>query len=148
MKSFFEPLILYWVLFFRMPAWIASPGEAVPFSAIDTMLRIVMYILPALALVFYLLFKARGVADWGLGLKELGLGLPKKKDFGVAAMAFPALVFIGLAISLVSPHFAELPVGPRFLPPGTSIEWAILAASCFCTAYLEESYFRFYLLSK
>jgi membrane protease YdiL (CAAX protease family) len=148
MKPFFEPLILFWVLFFRIPAWIAAPGEAGAFSEIDTMFRIIMYILPSLALVWYLQIKARGLADWSLGLKELGIGFPKKRDIGVAVLAFPALTFVGATISLVSPHFAELPVGPKFLPPDSGIAWAILVLSCFSTAYLEESYFRFYLLSK
>jgi membrane protease YdiL (CAAX protease family) len=63
-------------------------------------------------------------------------------------MTLPALVFIGLTISLVSRFLSEIPSGPHYLPPQGVFPWTILAISCISTAYLEESFFRFYLLSK
>ena len=81
-------------------------------------------------------------------LKEWGIALPRKRDIIPAVLAFSALFCIGLTISLISPHINGIPASPRFLPPQTAASWAILAVSCFSTAYLEESYFRMYLLSK
>jgi membrane protease YdiL (CAAX protease family) len=51
-------------------------------------------------------------------------------------------------VSKVSPYISEIPSGPRLLPPQDAVSWVILAFSCLSTAYLEESFFRFYLLSK
>ena len=141
MKPFFEPLILFMVLFFRISAGRTAPGEFVEFSTSTEIIRIFMYNIPSLALVWYLLLKVKSLKEWGISL-------PKKKDFITAVLSFFALFLIGLTISLLSPYFDEIPGGPRVLPPQTWVSWAILALSCFSSAYLEESFFRFYLLSK
>jgi len=141
MKSFIEPFILYWVLFFRIPAGNA-PGEgAVPMEFFWTaeMARILLYTLPSLALVWYLLLKVKS-------LRAMGIGLPQKKDFIVASLAFSALTLIGVTISLVSSQFGEALL--QSLGPKTFTGWAVLVISCVSSAYLEESYFRFYLFSK
>jgi membrane protease YdiL (CAAX protease family) len=57
-------------------------------------------------------------------------------------------VLIGLTISVASRYFVEIPSSSRFLPPPDYISWGLLFISCLSTAYLEESFFRFYLLSK
>jgi len=141
MDAFIEPLILYAVLFFRIATGTAPPEETVVFSANAEIVRIFLYNIPSLALVWYLLHKVKSLKKWGLSL-------PGKKDLIPAALTLPALVLIGLTISLVSHRFNGIPSGPHFLPPQTVIEWVILVISCFSTAYLEESFFRFYLLSK
>jgi len=141
MKSFIEPFILYWVLFLRIPAG-SAPGEgavALEFSWTAEIWRIFMYTLPSLALVWYLLLKVKS-------LKAMGIGLPKKKDFIVAFLAFSALTLIGVTISLVSAQFGEALL--QSLGPKTVTGWAVLVVSCLSSAYLEESYFRFYLFSK
>jgi membrane protease YdiL (CAAX protease family) len=144
MRSFIEPFILYWVLFFRIPAG-SAPGEgaaganALEFSLAGEAARILLYTLPSLALVWYLLLKAKT-------LRAMGVKLPQKKDFAVASMAFLALTLIGVTISLVSAKFGETLL--QSLGPQTVTAWAVLVISCLSSAYLEESYFRFYLLSK
>jgi len=146
MKSFIEPFILYWVLFFRIPAG-SAPGEgavgavAMDFSWTAETARILMYTLPSLTLVWYLLLKVKS-------LKAMGIRLPQKKDFIVASLAFSALTLIGVTISQVSARFGgDVPLR-HSLSPKTVIEWAVLVISCVSSAYLEESYFRFYLFSK
>jgi membrane protease YdiL (CAAX protease family) len=141
MKGFVEPLILYMVLFFRISAGMPVPGELVEFSAEAEMARIVVYNIPSLALVWYLLLKAKSLKKWGIAP-------PGKGDILPAILAFPALVLIGLTISLLSPFFDAIPAGPRFLPPGNGVSWAILIVSCITGACLEESFFRFYLIAK
>ena len=145
MNTFIEPLILYAVLFFRISAGSALSGEvaenSVEFSVITEMVRIFLYNIPSLALVWYLLLKVKSLKEWGVTL-------PGKRDLVPAGIALPALILIGLAISLASRHFDEVPSGSRFLPPQDVASWIILIVSCISTAYLEESFFRFYLLSK
>jgi membrane protease YdiL (CAAX protease family) len=143
MKSFIEPFILYWVLFFRIPAG-SAPGEgaiALEFSWTAETARILMYTLPSLALVWYLLLKVKS-------LKAMEIRLPQKKDFIVASLAFSALTLIGVTISLVSAKFGDAAALRHSLSPQTAAAWAVLVLSCISNAYLEESYFRFYLLSK
>jgi membrane protease YdiL (CAAX protease family) len=140
MNTFIEPLILYAVLFFRLSTGAALPEE-VEFSLSVEITRIVLYNIPSLALVWYLLLKVKSLKEWGISL-------PGKRDIIPAVLSLLALFLIGLTISTVSQYFTEILSGPRFLPPNSIISWAILVLSCFTTAYLEESYFRFYLLSK
>jgi membrane protease YdiL (CAAX protease family) len=143
MKSFIELFILYWVLFLRIPAGI-PPGEgavAMEFSCAAETGRILMYTLPSLALVWYLLLKAKS-------LKAMGVKLPQKKDFIVASLAFFALTLIGVTISLVSAQFGETAALRQSLGPQTMTAWAVLVVSCLGSAYLEESFFRFYMLSR
>jgi membrane protease YdiL (CAAX protease family) len=145
MNTFIEPLILYAVLFFRISAGTAPVGEEagnpVEFSILAEAARIFLYNIPSLALVWYLLLKVKNLKEWGITL-------PGKRDLIPAVLAPPALILIGLTISLTSRHFNEIPSGSRFLPPQNFISWIILIISCISTAYLEESFFRFYLLSK
>jgi len=145
MKPFIEPFIIYWVLFFRLPSG-AEPGEVLSvtdaeFSIIAETGRIFLYTLPSLALIWYLLLGRRS-------LRAMGITYPKKNDFIVASLAFSALTLIGVTISLVSAQFGEAAVLRRYLNPQNVPGWAVLAVSCIGSAYLEESFFRFYLLSK
>lgn len=141
MSAYIESLILYAVLFLRYPASPLPPEESITFSAVGELARIVVYNIPSLALIWHLLFKVKGPGEWGLAW-------PNRKDLIVTALAFPALLLIGLAISLVSPYFEGIPAGPAFLPPADIASWIILVLSCVSAAYLEESFFRFYILSK
>jgi len=139
MKSFIEPFILYWVLFFRIPAGSAH-GEILEFSWTAETGRIFMYTFPALTLVWYLLLRVKS-------LREMGITFPRRKDFVVASLAFTALTLIGVTISLVSAQFGGVSL-LQYLSPQTVAGWAVLVVSCVSSAYLEESFFRFYLLSK
>jgi membrane protease YdiL (CAAX protease family) len=141
MNVFIEPLILYAVLFFRFSAGFTPPTEPVEFSALAETVKMLMYNIPSLALVWYLLLKVKGFREWGVSI-------PRKKDLIPAVISFPALVLIGLTISFVSHKFGSFPADQQFLPPGDVISWIILTFSCLSSAYLEESFFRFYLLSK
>jgi len=145
MNAFIEPLILYAVLFFRISMGSMLSGETaenvIEFSALAETARIFLYNIPSLALVWYLLLKEKSLKEWDITL-------PGKRDLVSAVMTPPALIFIGLTISIASRHFDEIPSGSRFLPPSGFISWIILIISCISAAYLEESFFRFYLLSK
>jgi len=141
MSAFIEPLILYAVLFFRFSTGNVPAGEAVEFSVAAEAARITLYNIPSLALVWYLLLKVKSLKEWGIAI-------PGKNDLLAAAVTFPALVLTGLTISAVSRFFTEIPSGSLFLPPEDPVSWCVLVVSCTSSAYLEESFFRFYLLSK
>ena len=141
MGTFVEPLILYAVLFFRISIGNPPPGEAVEFSATVEIARVLLYNFPSLALVWYLLLKVKSLREWGITF-------PGKRDILPALTALPALVLIGLTISVASRYFTGISSGFRLLPPPDIISWGLLFISCLSTAYLEESFFRFYLLSK
>jgi membrane protease YdiL (CAAX protease family) len=141
MKPFFEVLILYWVIFLRISIGDVPPGEPAAFSIIGEITRMVLFTVPSLLLVWHLLLRTNSLKAWGITL-------PQKKDFAALSLAFPALLLIGMTISLVSQHFRVETAGPGIVFPETAASWVVLAFSCLLSAYLEESYFRFYVLSK
>jgi membrane protease YdiL (CAAX protease family) len=138
--TYIEPLILYTVLFFQIPGTVPM-AEIVEFSPYTEIIRIFLYNLPSLALIWYLLLKTRRLGNWGVGFSP-------RRDLISLGLSLPALVLIGLTVSKVSPYISGISSGPRFLPPGDAVSWVILVFSCLSTAYLEESFFRFYLLSR
>ena len=141
MSTFIEPLILYAVLFFRISTGAALAEESIAFSTTAEIARIFLYNIPSLALVWYLLLKVKTFKEWGIAVVG-------KRDLITAGLALPALILTGLTISVISRFFDKIPPSALFLPPSDPVSWGILIISCFSTAYLEESFFRFYLLSK
>jgi membrane protease YdiL (CAAX protease family) len=138
---YLEPLILYVVLFLSNSAGQPAAGASITFSAINELIRIILYNIPSLALIWYLLLKTKSLKAWGVGL-------PGKKDLVSGLLALPSLVLAGFVISAVSPLFQNIPEGPRLVPPAGIPAWLLLVVSCISTGYLEESFFRFYLLSR
>ncbi|MCL2139707.1 MAG: CPBP family intramembrane metalloprotease [Treponema sp.] len=154
MTAFIEAIIIFAVLFFRIFSItaISEPSAAMPdgtaavipveFSVFSETTKIFSYTIPAIALIWYLLLKVKNFKDWGIGM-------PQKKDIFALLISLPALVLISITIYFVSSFIDPntMPVN-RQLPPQTVFSWSILVFSCICSAFLEESYFRFYLLSK
>ncbi|MDR2433279.1 MAG: CPBP family intramembrane metalloprotease [Treponema sp.] len=140
MGAYIEALILYLVLFFPGTAGQAPPEEIIPFSIVGELARIGLYNIPSLALIWYLLLKSKSLKSWGIGP-------PGRKDLLSGLLALPALILIGFIIALVSPYLGGVPA-PGIAPPAGVPAWIVLALSCVSTSCLEESFFRFYLLSK
>jgi membrane protease YdiL (CAAX protease family) len=142
MSAFLEPLILYFVLFLPGAVSRAPPyPDFIAFSVQGEIIRIFLYNIPSLALIWYLLLKTKS-------LKERGLGFSGRKDLPPLVIGFPCIILIGFTISLVSPIFAGGIESPRVESPGRAWEWIITVISCVTTGYLEESFFRYYLLEK
>ena len=159
-----EPLILYFVLFFPGIYALGVSGETasagtIPFSVVRELGRTLTYTLPSLALLWYIIL-GRVSADkmperikWipFTGLKKL-----QKRDLFPFAAGLPGLIIIGLAVSqVVSIFLAYENLFPEnFSPPllveapGNALGWIVMAFSCIGTGYLEESYFRYYLLTR
>ncbi|MDR3162117.1 MAG: CPBP family intramembrane metalloprotease [Spirochaetaceae bacterium] len=131
-----ESLILFGVLF--LPGIGPGPGGVIPFSVNRELSRIFVYNIPAFALIWYLL----GLTG-GRRLPRPGL-----KDLSAAAIALPGLLAIGYCVSLTGSFLADLVPAIQVDPPGDALQWVLTAVSSLTTGYLEESYFRFYLLTR
>ncbi|MDR0315961.1 MAG: CPBP family intramembrane metalloprotease [Treponema sp.] len=140
-NAYIEMAILYAVLFLHGSGGGIVVGEPITFSVARELVRLLLYNIPALALIWYLLLKAKQGIEWGISW-------PNKPDIVPGLIAFPGLVLIGFTVSLVSPMFEGIPASPQLLPPQNAGAWIILVLSCISTGYLEESFFRFYILSK
>jgi membrane protease YdiL (CAAX protease family) len=138
-----EPLILYFVLFFpgTFSPWAGPLPEGIPFSVLGELGRTFTYTVPSFALLWYLVLDKNGMAS----LRD---EKPGKGDFYSFIMGFPALVAIGLVLSLLISLFSGPSSPPRIEPPASAPGWIVMVLSCIGTGYLEESYFRFYLLKK
>jgi len=144
-----EAMILFFVLFFP---GIYSSGlsasveavEAIPFYTFRELGRTLTYTLPSIALIWYIIGKKKLSAFISRGFR--------KKDIIAFAIGLSGLILISLAISfLVSYilyHYDFIPTPPRIEAPVNAVGWTVLAFSCLGTGYLEESFFRYYLITK
>jgi membrane protease YdiL (CAAX protease family) len=139
-------VLLYLVLFF--PGFSLGTAlsdisrEAIPFSTVQELSRILSYTLPTLALLWYLILEKRSLVISPRRLK------PKLEDAYSFLWGFPGLVLIGIGISIMITRLSPFSAPPKVLAPDTVPGWIVMVCSCLGTGYLEESYFRFYLLRK
>jgi len=148
-----EALILYFVLFFPgiyaspFPEWLASGVEgirSIPFSSIRELGRTLTYTIPSLALLWYLLSDKKGFS----ALSEVSINKQDmKRELLPFAIGLPGLIIIGIFVSLLASLFSDLSPPPLVEAPAGLVGWIVLVFSCLGTGYLEESYFRYYLLS-
>ena len=142
-----EALILYFVLFF--PRVYNSPlsggissTSSIPFSALGELGRTLTYSIPSLVLLWYIISDKKGFS----AMEQVK---PCKKDIVPFAAGLPGLIIIGLFISLVISLFSRysgLMPPPIVEGPHSISGWIMMVFSCLATGYLEESYFRYYLL--
>jgi membrane protease YdiL (CAAX protease family) len=102
--------------------------------------RTITYTIPALALIWYFLFERNNIT----GKNPLK---PAVNDIYSFLLGFPALAVTGLVLSFAMTVFPA-PKPPRMEAPGNLTGWLIMIVSCIGTGYLEESFFRYYLLRK
>jgi len=147
MGIYIEALILYILLFFLNTA-------SAQFSVTTELVKILIYYIPSIGLIWYLMYRAKelelaanGELKKLFSLTELLNIKPGKNDLISALLALPCLLTTGFLITWISAacgNTAQL----TLQTPSTAAQWIILFISCILSAYLEESYFRFYLLSK
>jgi membrane protease YdiL (CAAX protease family) len=138
-NPFIEALIIYFVLF--LPGVFSGPviSGPLPFSINREIFSILTHTLPSLALLAYLMGRSKSFAKWGLTKPERG-------DFLSLLFAFPLLFLCGWGLSFAASHIFHLPPPPQVEAPHTLPQWLVIVISCAGTGYLEEGYFRFYLL--
>jgi membrane protease YdiL (CAAX protease family) len=172
MGLLFEPFILFVILFLpgvfgrtifpgEIPEFMEKPAQVseIPpelgeemakeaeisgtaFSSLGELNRILLYNLPAMALIWYLLLK--GEAKNRKRFPDIS-----RRDLWSVLAALPALFFTALSVSLAASLFNTIPGGgPIQSPPARISAWIITILSCLSTGYLEESFFRYYLYEK
>jgi len=141
MRNLTEALILYIVLFFSGAAgFVINGGQNVDFSISAQIAGIFLHSLPSLALIWLMILKTKSIDDCNIK--------PARMDLISASITLPCLLLIAFVISSVSSFIGESQSRLSFISPSTISGWLILCLSCICSAYLEESYFRYYLLTK
>jgi len=143
MAVYIEALILYIVLFFSGSVSTAASGPAAgteSFSIIWGLTRIFIYSIPSLALIWYLMLKVKKAKKWDIK--------PGIKDIVPGFLTFSCLLIIGLSTAFVSSYIGGTTAQVSFVLPTTAFGWVVLSVSCLSAAYLEESFFRFYLLAR
>jgi len=137
-----EFIILYIVLFLSGSAGQITNAAAGTegFSTTVELARIFLYSIPSLALIWYLLLKVKKAEDWDI--------LPGKKDLVSGFVALLCLFITGSVIAFVSLHIDGTSAQVFLYSPSTFMEWVVLCFSCIFAAYLEESFFRFYILAR
>ena len=144
-----EALILYFVLFFPgiYVSGLSAAAEAVetiPFFTFRELGRTLTYTIPSIALVWYI-----------IGRKKLSAFISRKfrvKDLIAFLIGFSGLILISMSISFLVSIFLQyydfIPSPPKIEAPVNAVGWTVLVFSCLGTGYLEESFFRYYLLTK
>jgi len=154
MGIYIEALILYILLF--LPDSIAG-SDTREFSAAAECVKILMRSIPSLILVWYLILKQAGKesaynevsqTEKAIIIKSSRLPLFGIKDFISVLITLPCLILIGILMSYLSSLAGGTSAGFIIFRPSTVTGWITLCVSCFVSAYLEESYFRYYLLTK
>jgi membrane protease YdiL (CAAX protease family) len=124
---------------------IVEKAEILPsvtaFSSFRELNRILVYNLPALALIWYLL--RRGEAENTERIPRVSY-----RDLWSVLAALPALLLTALSVSLAASLFNTIPGGALQSPPARISAWILIILSCLSTGYLEESFFRYYLYKK
>ena len=119
-------------------------GGTIPFSTLRELSRTITYSIPSLALLWYLITDRKGIS----AIDEIK---PNKTDLLSFGIGFPGLIVISFFISFLawflSPYLG-LAASPKVEGPSNVAGYIVLVFSCLGTGYLEESYFRYYLLSR
>ena len=135
---------MYFIIFFSQSLLIEKsvPGivETASFSIPLLIFTLLIYCIPSLILIWFLLYRKKK--------PEYRLNKPKINDLYSGIITLPALLLTGFLISLISVITDTIPAVPLIASPSTPAGWVTLCVYCLFSAYLEESYFRFYLLSK
>jgi hypothetical protein len=137
MGAYIETFILYILLFFWRSTGPNNP-ENVSFSITIEIAKILLFFIPSLALILYFKHKSWNIRLWIIK--------PSIKDLTCALFALPCLMITGFSIAFFTANKDDTQV--LLHSPSTALGWIILCLSCFFIAYLEEGFFRFYLLSK
>ena len=139
MGIYIEALTLYIILFFSGAAsFFTGGGEG--FSISTDFIRASAFTVFSLALIWYLLLRARNLKDWDV--------LPGKKDIISCVVALPCLFLTGFFTAAASFITGGQDVQASINIPSTTPGWIAVCFYCVFSAYLEESFFRFYLLSR
>jgi len=142
MGIYLEAIILYIVLFLsgsaRFLIYGPESGAQTGFSTTAALSGLLLRTVPSLALIWFVLLKKKKLKDWGIR--------PGIKDLISCIITFPCLLIIGFTVTYISSKIGETSLQISLASPSKVSEWIVLGLSCVLAAYLEESFFRFYLI--
>lgn len=137
-----EPFIIYLVLFLPdfASAGLFPVGEVYQFTIGRELNRIFGYNIPSLLLLWYL---------FHIKSKRIFPTKVQSGDFQSLIIALTGLLGIGLGVSVLS-SIISIPETTITIveAPGGTAAWILTIVSCLSTGYLEETYFRHYLLNR
>ncbi|MDR1073508.1 MAG: CPBP family intramembrane metalloprotease [Treponema sp.] len=163
-----EAIILYFVLFFPSVFSSVEGGSAIAFSINHALSRIFIYNAPPVALIWFLVLRKKQTATPAkrrlfspaprnlASLNPMGLSHMDSFMFNAGnflatfILALSGLILINISASLAN-GLVERITGGGFgadfgvQTPDTAAGWFVLCLLCLSAAYLEESFFRFYL---
>ena len=141
MRIYIETLVLYFVLFFSgSTGFFTIASEPGSFSITAELVRLFVYTIPSLVLIWYLLYRSWVRKTWNIR--------PGKKDLTPCLISLAGLLITGFLIAFVSSGIDANAAQVQLKLPSTTAGWVVLCISCISAAYLEESFFRFYILSR
>jgi hypothetical protein len=143
MGIYIEALILY-ILLFLSGSVAQISGTTIyiaGFSATAGTIRVFLYTITSLALIWYFILRSK--KHYLLSLR------PGKKDLVSCFITFPGLLITGFIIAFLSSHTSTGETVQIVMnSPSNVTEWILLCTICILSAYLEESFFRFYILER
>jgi len=111
-----------------------------PFDVTEEILRVFLYDLPAFLLI--LLFALRSRSPSNIGFMK-----PVLADVAISGVVLAVLALVALGGGFLS-TLLDPAVGTAIVyPPKDLPTWLALLLGCIATGYLEETYFRAYLLT-
>lgn len=138
--------MLYWVLFLPGIAPYGEIADYVDFDALSELSRILLYDLPALLLILYLFLRGRPSAARPFAAPPFAA--PSKDDLLWAGLSLAALLGIAGGLSLLSAVLSDTEALPAVSAPRGLASWLLMPLASLSTGYLEETYFRAYLLTR
>jgi membrane protease YdiL (CAAX protease family) len=126
-----------------LPSLASEIPEIISFSTNQELNRLFGYTIPSLLLVWYIMYIRR----------EVGARFPrvlrlKFDDIVSFLLALPGLLAVGFSLSIFSSAVSRVPAAPTVEAPQGPLQWLVMFLSCIGTGYLEESYFRCYLITR
>jgi len=103
--------------------------------------RILLYNVPGFLLIIALLFR-------DFSPPEAGFPRPGRKDALTAALVFISLVVLAALLSGAAKLFTGFQNLPIPEAPRGIAQWLVMLSAAVTTAYLEEAYFRAYVLTR
>jgi membrane protease YdiL (CAAX protease family) len=143
-----EVLIVYFVLFF--PSFLPNPASSVliTFSITQEISRIFFYNIPSSALVWYLLLKSKDRYAIKHRIRELVSHRAIKNALTAFVLSLAGLLAMGFCVSVLGSLFTSMPFSETPVIESPQEAWLVLAVSCLSTGFLEESFFRYYILRR
>ncbi|MDR0629369.1 MAG: CPBP family intramembrane metalloprotease [Treponema sp.] len=147
LTSLGTPLIIYFLLFASGLVPQGTYPDSIPFSVRREFTRIFAYTIPSLGCIWYLIYRHKTLRRFWVQ------GVSRSRNLMALGIALLGLGGIGFCISQIGPllndllaPYMQVPSGPRLEAPEGLLAWLVILGSCLGTGYLEESYFRLYLL--